>query len=298
MTVVSVILPTYDRPAYVRAAVDSVVRQTHADWELIIADDGSGEETQCYLRGLTDSRMSVIRLAHTGNPSRVRNAAIQRARGEYIAFLDSDDLWEPSKTEVQLATLRSSPGSRWSYTAATDIDSDGRPIEFAGQVPWLPLAGNIVEPLITIRALLATSAVMAERSLVAELGGFDESQLFGEDYDLWLRMATRSNVAVVDRPLTRVRNGQITSYGGDRIGAYEGWVQWYDKLTRSLSDGRLRVLAGQRRSESTLVLAGLYAEAGRRGAAWRTLAYGARRGPTTAGWWWRAVKTMVRSIFP
>jgi hypothetical protein len=153
-----------------------------------------------------------------------------------------------------------------------------------------------VEPLITIRALLSTPAVVAERSLVAEAGGFDESQLFGEDYDLWLRLAARSAVAVVDQRLTLVRTAQTTSYGGDRIGAYEGWVRLYDKLARSLSDARLRSLALERRSETTLVLAGLYLSAGRTAAVWRTLAHGVRHGPTSASWWWRAMKTMALAL--
>lgn len=295
MTLVSVILPTYNRTAYMTAAIDSVLKQSCADWELVIADDGSAEETATCLNALRDRRITVLRLPHSGNPAKVRNAAIRRAQGEYLAFLDSDDLWAPNKLEMQLATMRASPGCRWSYTATADIDATGRLVEIAGQAIWRPLSGNIVEALITFRALLSTSSVMAERSLVEEVGGFDEQQLFGEDYDLFIRLALRSDVAVVDQRVIFTRNLQRDSYSTDRIGAYEGWVRLYDNLTRSLPDERLRALAAHRRAETSLVLARLYADAGQGTAAYRALARGARRGPRPADWWWRALKTFVRT---
>lgn len=296
MTRVSVILPTYNRPEYVTAAIGSVAAQTHRDWELIVADDGSAEATKRVLSELSDPRISILWLSHSGNPSKVRNAAVRQARGEYVAFLDSDDLWDPTKLETQLAALAASPRCRWCYTAVTEIDSSGRPIQIDGRAPWKPLAGNIVEPLITLEALISTSSVLAERSLVEEVGGFDESQRFGEDYDLWLRLAAKSDVAAIDLRLLLERTGHPVSYGRDRIGAYEGWVQLYGKLTQSLSDPRLRALAARRRSESALTLARLYADAKRGGAVWRTLANDARRGTVTAEWWWQAVKTLVRSV--
>src|ERR1700754_463468 len=87
---VSVVLPTYNRPDYLREAMASVFAQTLDDWELIVADDGSDEETKAYLRGIDDPRVTVLWLAHSGTPSMGRNAAIRQARGDYVAFLDSD----------------------------------------------------------------------------------------------------------------------------------------------------------------------------------------------------------------
>jgi glycosyltransferase involved in cell wall biosynthesis len=295
VTLVSVILPTYNRAAYVTAAVDSVLKQSCADWELIIADDGSAHETARCLDAFGDRRIIVLRLPHSGNPSKVRNAAIRRAQGEYLALLDSDDIWAPAKLETQLATMRASPGCRWSYTATADIDPTGRLVEIAGRAPWKPFSGNIVDALISLRAIVSTSSVMAERSLVEEAGGFDEQQLFGEDYDLFIRLALRSPVVVVEQRLMFERNLQSESYSTDRIGAYEGWVRLYDNLTQSLHDERLRALAAQRRAETSLVLARLYADAGHRTAARGALARGARRGPRPADWWWRALKTFVRT---
>src|SRR6185437_668849 len=89
---VSVILPTFNRLGYLQAAVDSVFNQTMRDWELIVADDGSDSETRAYLQSFAEKpRVRVLWLSHSGNPGAVRNAALQCARGEYVAFLDSDD---------------------------------------------------------------------------------------------------------------------------------------------------------------------------------------------------------------
>src|SRR5882672_10472844 len=107
VTAVSIILPTFNRLEFLRPAIDSVFAQTFMDWDLIIADDGSAEPTRAYLRTLVSQpRVKVIWLAHTGNLSAVRNAALRAAQGEYIAFLDSDDLWMPVKLKHQMAALR------------------------------------------------------------------------------------------------------------------------------------------------------------------------------------------------
>ena len=109
-SVVSIILPTFGRLEYLRPTVASVYRQTLRDWELIVADDGSDAETRGYLRTLeADSRVRLLWLTHTGIPAIVRNAALREARGEYVAFLDSDDLWAPDKLSRQVTLLRSRP---------------------------------------------------------------------------------------------------------------------------------------------------------------------------------------------
>ena len=195
---VSVILPTFNRAGYLRLAVDSVVGQTLEDWELIIADDGSAEETLLYLRGLKDPRVRIVWLRHSGNLSAVRNAAIFEARGTYLAFLDSDDVWMSRKLEAQVAAMQLSPRRRWSYTFNSRIDELGSLLSDEGVTPFRFLEGDITEALLTVEAALATPTVVAERSLVLEVGGFDVDQLFGEDYDLWLDPDVRSGQPLED----------------------------------------------------------------------------------------------------
>ena len=120
---VSIILPTFNRLTYLREAIDSVLAQTYTDWELIIADDGSADETRTFLRSIRDGRVKTLWLRHCGNPGAVRNRALAEAKGIYLAFLDSDDIWTPRKLEIQLNLTRSRGDRRWSYTRDRPIES-------------------------------------------------------------------------------------------------------------------------------------------------------------------------------
>lgn len=297
VALVSVILPVFNRLRCLREAIGSVFEQTYTAWELIIADDGSASETTDYLRGLRDPRVTVVWGQHCGNPGRVRNAAMRRARGRYLAFIDSDDCWEAAKIERQLGRLGRAPERRWCYTAVAHIDEDGAPVSTEGWAPWVPYDGQILEPLLALAAHVATPTVLAERELVEAVGGFDENLLFCEHLDLWMRLAARSPVAVVDEPLVRVRS-QRDRYSADRAGDYEGQVRLYGKAAETLADPRLRALARRRRAAAALVLAGLHVDAGRRWQVARTLGDAASFGGASPTWWWGATKTAVRACLP
>src|ERR1700742_4409771 len=100
---VSIILPTYNRLRFLPEAVQSVLGQTTADWELIVVDDGSTDESVTWLESLRDPRISILRTRHTGNRSALRNLGVARTSGPWIAFIDSDDRWHPEKLRRQLA---------------------------------------------------------------------------------------------------------------------------------------------------------------------------------------------------
>jgi glycosyltransferase involved in cell wall biosynthesis len=291
---VSVVIPVYDRTEYLRMAVESVCRQTFADWELILADDGSREETRAYLRSLDDPRITVLWLAHTGIPSAPRNAGIRRARGQYIAFLDSDDRWEPTKLAAQVEALRACRSCRWCYTMPGLMDANGRPLSRDGHAPFVAYTTDIVERVLRHEAQIAIPTVMAERLLITKVGGFDERQRFAEDHDLIVRLALASDVAVVNEPLTVIRIGNRISIGNDKIGAYEGWVRFYGKLATSLPSAEGRAIARRQRFDRTLTLARLYAGAGRTRDAVQALWGGAGSVWRYPGWWWRTAKTAVR----
>ena len=126
---VSVTMPTFDRTAFLKQAVDSVLAQTFDDWEMVLADDGSGDETREYLRSIAGPKVRIVWLEHRGNPSSVRNAAIAVARGRCIAFLGSDDTRTPAKLDEQLAAHRSRPRCHWSYAKCGHTDEQGRVLE-------------------------------------------------------------------------------------------------------------------------------------------------------------------------
>jgi glycosyltransferase involved in cell wall biosynthesis len=292
---VSVVMPTFNRLEYVREAVASVYAQTCKDWELVIVDDGSEDETREFLRAAPDSRTSVVFHTHTGKPAVVRNIGIARARGRYVAFLDSDDRWPADKLRRQLALMESAPTRRWSYTAMRLIDADGRVLDDGLLDSWVPRAGSIVEELLRFQAGVPLPTVMADLALVREVGGFDENLRFVEDYDLWLRMAMRSEVSVDPTPLCDVRSHRRRFTTGEAVGALEGWVSFFRKMEGVVPTSRLRALCRRRAGEHVLLLAAEQARVRNWTAMRRCLAEAARGRVFSPGGWLRVAKAVALS---
>jgi glycosyltransferase involved in cell wall biosynthesis len=295
---VSVILPTFNRLPYLRSAVASVFAQTLVDWELIIADDGSDECTRAYLSALqSEPRVSVIWLPHCGNPAAVRNCALWQARGEYLAFLDSDDEWLPMKLERQIAALRGCPQRRWSYTGYLIIDASGEP---CGPAPIArPHRGAILELLLRHQVSIWTPAVVAERRLVAQAGNFDEQLLLFEDYDLWIRLACRSEIQFIDEPLTRVRRCHDQHHGegehGDSMRA--GRHRSLEKLRRVVTDPPVHSLVERLYAQSSLEQASVRADTDRLGA-WTMLLDGCTRSWRCMAWWRGLTRVLLKLAAP
>jgi glycosyltransferase involved in cell wall biosynthesis len=294
---VTVILPTYDRLEYLQAAVASVVAQTFTDWELVIADDGSGTATQIYLNSLerTDG-VRILRLSHTGNPGAVRNQALQVARGHYVAFIDSDDLWMPTKLATQVEALRRNSSCRWSYTALIRIDAGGQALPTEKARRRLVEGGAIFERLLTLEVAVATPSVLAERQFIDELGGFDEGQLYFEDYDLWLRMSVRSDALAIAEPLVCVRN-HAEHYSANRVGVYEARFRLIEKMAGMASSQRQFAILRDERAKTALSLARVQAGYGR-GAKALGMLWKSRQRALHAAWWPQAFGIAVRALAP
>jgi glycosyltransferase involved in cell wall biosynthesis len=292
---VSVVLPSYDRVRFLRHAVDSVLTQTFQDWELIIADDGSGVETARYLRELEKlPQLRVLRLKHTGNPSVVRNAALRATGGAYVAFIDSDDVWLPTKLESQIAVHRSWPARRWSYVAMQRICEDGSLMHGEPQRPTP--AGAIFEQLLTLTADVSMSSVMAERTLIDQVGRFDEAQPYFEDFDFFLRLSLRSEVCVVTQPLVRMRS-HAEHYSADRVGMRAGRARLLEKMQPFAERLGMNAVVRREQDRNNANLAQLHAAAGRRREALRWL-WRARAGAWREVSWWRACAAVVKSVAP
>jgi glycosyltransferase involved in cell wall biosynthesis len=295
---VSIILPTFGRLKYLRPTVASVYRQTLEEWELIIADDGSDEETRAYLRALEDdSRVRVVWLAHTGIPAIVRNAALRAARGEYIAFLDSDDLWAREKLARQVETLRARPTCGWSYTAVSHIDGSGQPLVKEPFGPWLPCDGAVFERLVTGPAVIRTPSVLAVHELIARTGGFDESIRSAEDYDLWLRLALASDVALVNESLVQVRRHEANHSRADWTLAFAGRDHALKKLQTRVKINR-RALLRAERTRNALRLAARHASLGGNARMFRALCRALPYSWSSSLWWLAVVKIPLRPCLP
>ncbi|MBS0365021.1 MAG: glycosyltransferase [Proteobacteria bacterium] len=290
--IVSVVLPSFNRLRYLRRAIESVYAQTFTGWELIIADDGSDCETRQYLQSLTpDPRVRILWLAHTGSPSKVRNAALSMAAGEYVAFLDSDDLWAATKLQRQIETLRARANCRWSYTAFVRVDADGIPLAEERRRLWVPYDGEIFDQVVTTRASIRTPSVVATRQLLAQAGGFDEEMLSAEDYDLWLRLALYSEVAIVDEPLVYVRYHD-QNHTREWQGAYAGRDRSLRRRQQLVGSER-RSLLREERMRNALQLASAHAHLGARGAALRALWTSLPHCWSYRDWWLGGVKAVL-----
>lgn len=236
---VSVVIPTYNRAAFLTEAVDSVLAQTCTDLELIIVDDGSTDRTAMMVAEIADPRVNLISLPHSGSPARARNAGVERAGGRYVAFLDSDDVWDSSKLADQLAALSSRPDCRWCNSGVRIVDEAGAPHPRWRTHP-APPEGWIIEPLLRRQVGMSTSTMLVDRALLLEVGGFDEAFLSGEDYDLCVRLALRSPVARVLEPRVRgrVHAGQFVGRGWERP-----VLRTLSRIVRSAPSWGLRSLA-------------------------------------------------------
>jgi glycosyltransferase involved in cell wall biosynthesis len=293
---VSVILPTFNRTRFLRLAIESVFAQTYADWELIIADDGSSEETRDYLRSIAASQVRTIWLRHSGNPSRVRNAGIEAAAGRYLAFLDSDDIWAPSKLEKQIRALRDRATARWSYTACDRIDENGRPLADE-RLRTVVKEGWIFEPLLRLEVAISMPTIVADRDLVGEIGGFDEQQPFAEWHDLSLRLAIKSEVVAVRESLCSVR-AHNEHYSADRIAAHTSWMRLYEKMADLAPNPPLRAHCARMRTETSLNLARLQGDTGNYRAVLATLGKALLFSWRYPQWWWGALKRVARPAVP
>ena len=244
-SLVSVVIPTYNRMHCVGAAIDSALAQTHAEIEVIVVDDGSTDGTEDfmhtrYAEAIRGKRLHYIRQKNAGVAA-ARNHALRLSRGAFVAFLDSDDSWEPWKIEVQLDVLRHFPDAGLVWTDMAGVDSSGNiqernmlrticwayrwyptneslfdrsaPLETVsvrqgGQFPGkFAYEGDIFSPLL-MGSLFLPSTTLIRRKLVERVGFFREDMRLCEDYEFLLRICRETRVAYADVSSTRYQRGR------------------------------------------------------------------------------------------
>jgi glycosyltransferase involved in cell wall biosynthesis len=213
---VSVVIPTHNRWPMIAEAVQSVLTQTFGDFELIVVDDGSIDNTARLLSSC-DSRLQVLSQPHTGVAA-ARNAGVARSRGKYIAFLDSDDLWSPAKLAIQADFMEHNPEMHICQTEEIWIR---RGVRVNPKARHRKPSGDIFQRSLEL-CLVSPSAVMMTKELFYLAGGFDESFPVCEDYDLWLRIAVAHPVFLIESPLVTKRGGHVdqlsrSTWGIDRF---------------------------------------------------------------------------------
>lgn len=193
---VSIVIPTYNRADFLAQAVESVLAQTFRDWELVVVDDGSSDDTQQVLEGLRDPRIRCHRVDH-GGVSRARNIGVRLTSRPWISFLDSDDRWQPRKLQRQLEALEERPEYRAVYTNEIWIRNGVRVNQKRKHRKY---SGWIFQHCLPL-CLISPSSILMERSLLEKIGVFDEAYPVCEDYELWLRLTSRYPVLFLDEGL-------------------------------------------------------------------------------------------------
>jgi glycosyltransferase involved in cell wall biosynthesis len=189
---VTVVIPTYNHAKYLGKALQSVFDQTFFNWEIVVIDNYSDDDTNLVLEEFKDSRLRTIQINNKGCIATSRNIGILNARGEWIAFLDSDDFWVPSKLEE---CLNASQGFDLVYHKMTCYQYSGdHSLRAVGKLDARDVSNNPLKTLKKYGPSLTTSAIMVKKISIDEVGGFDEDQnlVGGEDFDLWLNLAKNS----------------------------------------------------------------------------------------------------------
>ncbi|MBT3274794.1 MAG: glycosyltransferase family 2 protein [Spirochaetales bacterium] len=241
---ISVIIPVYNRFRLLSEAVGSVLSQTFKDYELILVDDGSDDPLVRISRtGLLASTEALteasrqggisctlpaglekptsfrcLRIDHTGMPGAARNRGAEAARGRYIAFLDSDDLWLPDKLKRQYSLMEGKKECRISHTRELWL-RNGKTVSQKSQKHQRE--GQLFNDSL-VKCIVGPSTVMMDRKLYLEHGGFREDLEIGEDYELWLRILASNPISYVDAPLTIKRAGH-----GDQLTGKYGHIEYF-----------------------------------------------------------------------
>ena len=223
---VSVVIPTYNRRDYLAEAIESVRAQTYSDYEIVVVDDGSTDGTEEFIRRRFRDAPLVYQYQQRSGSSGARNAGMRAARGELIAFLDSDDLWLPKKLELQVPLFDRDPGVGLVFCGSAGVTATGAYREV--RLPTDSFRGRAIRAML-YRNLMPTPTVVVRARVAGEAGEMYEDLTFGEDWNYWLRVAARCRVDFVPTILVHYRAApgglsqlSLESYRTNTIALYEG----------------------------------------------------------------------------
>jgi glycosyltransferase involved in cell wall biosynthesis len=214
MAKVSTLIPSYNAAKYLPVAIKSVINQTYDDWEIVIIDDGSTDNTRAvvepYGRAL-GGKLQYVYQSNRGLPA-ARNSGIRHARGELIALLDADDSWLPARLARGVEVMNADKNIGLVHSKVARIDVDGNVVRYP-IYPSKYLSGRIARHIYTRRAHISCPSVLFRKACLDSVGMFDEAMATTEDRDLWFRIAERFEIAYIDEVLAnwRVTPGSMSS---------------------------------------------------------------------------------------
>ncbi|MEL7078769.1 MAG: glycosyltransferase family A protein [Cyanobacteria bacterium J06648_1] len=255
---ISIIIPAYNAAKTIIDTVDSVRQQTINDWELIIVNDGSTDNTQEIVEAISEPRLKLITFTN-GGVAQARNRGIAEAQGKYVAFLDADDLWLPNKLERQLQALEGTPEAiaAYSWTYFMDEQQDGYVYHSS---PGYQYEGDVYPQLLQGDFIHTGSNILVHRQALTQAGGFDSQYTGCEDWDMWLRLAAIGNFVVVPQHQIFYRRavGSATSNVGQM---YQQGLLIIDKAYRA-APSHLQYLRSRTEANLHMYVASLYLQHG------------------------------------
>ncbi|MGC8121911.1 glycosyltransferase [Marinobacter sp. VGCF2001] len=286
---ISIITPTYNRERTIAQAVESVLAQSYERWELLIIDDGSEDGTREQLSGYLDDARVQYHFQENQGQSVARNRGLRYARGEYICFLDSDDLWVPEKLERQEALMKAYPDVDVLHSDEIMIDEQGHELSRKNMRRY---SGKIARQMLVDNSV-SINTVMARRECFDAMGGFSGRYGVADDYDIWLRFSSRYTFFYVPEywGYYRVMPDQISSNKVRRFEANESIILDFIKAYGEVLEpweirwGLARFYCRKAR---------YFAAAGQRATAWGALGRAARFAPLDFAVW----RSLYRVMFP
>ena len=227
---VSVVIPTYNRINYLARAIESALRQTYSNIEIVVVDDGSTDKTEELLKKYV-GRIVYIYQPNQGAAS-ARNKGIDAAKGEFIAFLDSDDYFYPDNVEKKIDRLFGDQNCGWIHSNWQYVSPDGGILENGAHKfrhNNKCVEGEIFPELLKSRNFIATDSVVISKEILTQTGGFDDSIPSQEEYDLWLRLAIKNEVRYISEPLL-----YVTRQSGSLSSDFMKWAQGNARIIEKL----------------------------------------------------------------
>jgi len=227
---ISVIIPAFNHAAYLAQGIDSVLAQTLPPAEVVVVDDGSTDATPAVLAPYA-GRIRVLRQANAG-VSAARNRGAAEARGDWLAFMDADDAWEPDRLETMAAFRRDHPDVRVVATAARVMDAAGSPTGSILPRGAPPDRITTLDLLTEDKGSINSAGVLVDRGEFLETGGFDRDLAAVADCDMWLRLSRRGPIGFVARPLLLYRV-HAANMSGDRLSNAREWLRMLAKFAQA-----------------------------------------------------------------
>jgi len=226
-------MPTYNRAAFIGETIASVVNQTYQNWELIIVDDGSDDNTEEIISTIKDRRIQFYKAGRIAINGKIKNIGLEKANGQLIAFIDSDDLWAETKLEKQVAALEEYPEAGFSLTGGFNFRKVTQPIDFFYKQREGLRYGDIFISIFKSEISTTTPSLILRSKCLRVTGGFDETKPFS-DIDFILKLASHFKAVILYEPLLYRRLHEANDSGKNWVKGYQQGVSMISRHKKEL----------------------------------------------------------------